>query len=168
MSKSRYDASPTTRTTGAEYIEQQDSLGNKLINLAVYLAGEDLTRGLLAIALKFVADGTYSPTLYTNWASSTSAAIKASPGIILSHYGTNANANVRYLQFHNLTTAPGGGTTPIYSFPVAPGGTHNLGPEFWTANGGKFTTGVAVTWSTAQATYVAATPGDHTLHVHYF
>jgi hypothetical protein len=165
----QYVAAGKTLTDGQMVPAQATISGFEKVSLGDEIAGENRTDGVIAAALKFVASGTYSPSLYTNWGASTSANVKASPGIVNSFYATNGNGAVRYIQFHNLTTAPGGGTTPIYSFPVAPGGTLSLGADFWTQNGAKLSTGlgIAVTWSTTQGTYTAATAADHTLHVHY-
>lgn len=133
---------------------------------------EDNTNGVLATTRKLIAANTYAPSLYTNFGASTAAFAKASAGNVLALTGKNANGGVRFLQLHNKASAPLAAEVPIYSFPL-PGATaavpyiFQLGEEFFTGSGAYFSTGIAIAWSTTEATYTAATAGDHTLHLHY-
>ena len=152
-----------------------DIAGNLRTTLSTYIAGEDLSNNILAIQPKASANGVNSPTLYTYWAGAvTKNFIKAAPGVVVSAWGTNINAAVRYFQLHNKATAPAAADVPLYSFPVPAGSatapsTIVLDSAWFTQNGGKFTTGIGWAWSTTLATFTdAATAGDHSIAVNYY
>jgi len=115
----------------------------------------------------------YSPSSYSNWGGTVSAAIKTSAGNLASFYATNTNGTIRYIQFHNGTAAPSTGGTPYLSFPIAGAdatvpGTLGLGRDHFSENGLYFGTGITYAFSSAQGTYAPATAGDHSIHVTYY
>jgi hypothetical protein len=146
-----------------------DALGSAYVAAGDAPQAEDNSNGVIAIAQKLMSWSTaYNPTLYTNLGAATKANIKATPGIVVSIYGFNANNAVRYLQLHNKATAPAGTDVPLYSFLVYGNGSVVIGSDFWTQNGAYFSTGIGFAWSTTYASFTdSATTGDHGFHVHY-
>lgn len=97
---------------------------------------------------------------------------KAAAGKLLALHATNANAALRYLQVHNLATAPAAGAVPLYSFPIAAGsatvpGSVEKSESFFGLGGVSLGTGISIAVSTTLATYTAATGTDHVVHAHY-
>jgi hypothetical protein len=166
----QYNSTAPSLTNGQFSIAQCDSLGNEQCNLYTAIAGEDLTNNLLATQIKPIAASTYSPSLFTNFASNTTLNIKASAGNVFSIYCVNANAAVRYIQILNTaTTGTSGTTVPILSFAVpASGGNVLITTEFFSAAGIYLSTGIAFGFSTTSSVYTAGTASDMTiLHVTY-
>ncbi len=130
---------------------------------------EDNSNGIAAVMWKPLNVSTYCPTLYSNFAGSvTGAAIKSSAGNLFTIVATNANIAVRYLQLHNATAKPAGGATPIMSFPIPITGSVQLGEQFFTLAGIRFSTGITWAISTTVATFTdSATASDHTVHSAY-
>lgn len=131
-------------------------------------AAEDNTNGVLASHPKPLATNTYAPTVYSNFAGSvTGAAIKASAGNLYTVWASNANGSVRYLQLHNATSKPSGGSVPVLVFAIPAGGTLSIGGEFFRF-GVYFSTGITWTVSTTVGTFTdSASAGDHTIHATY-
>ena len=103
----------------------------------------------------------------------TKQATKTSPGTVFSLFVTNANATIRYFQWHNLVAVPAAAAVPVESYPI-PGGAANtpgsllLDITHYTDGGAKFTTGIAWGISTTYATFTdSATASDHIVVVRY-
>jgi hypothetical protein len=121
---------------------------------------EDNTNGVNASVSKPLAVNTYAPSLFTNFGANATLNVKASAGNLFTFTHYNLNAATRYLQFHNTATTPAGAAVPLLTFPVPGSSAINLGPEFFTANGIYFSTGIAFAFSTTQGTYTAGTAGE--------
>ena len=75
---------------------------------------------------------------------------------------------IRYLQLHDLATTPGGGSTPLESWPVAAsGGLLNLDQVALGSLGVPFSTGLTWAFSTTALTYTAGTATDAIVTVRY-
>jgi len=94
----------------------------------------------------------------------TKVVVKATPGNVFAARVTNANAALRYFQFHNKATAPAGADVPVLSFPIpVSGGIMAVGAEFL-GGSAEFTVGVAWAISTTAATFTdSATANEHTV-----
>lgn len=133
---------------------------------------EDNTNAVAAIIERPLANITYAPTLFTNFATATTASVKGSAGNVRSLRVTSSSMSVVYVQLHNKATAPAGGDVPLYSFPLAPAAAGqapsvlSLGTEFFANAGGHFTTGIGWCISTTLATFTdAAAAGEHVTHL---
>lgn len=98
---------------------------------------------------------------------------KATPGSVYSVYATNANSDIRYLQFFDTSLTPIANTSPILSFLVTSGITSSptqilLGTDFFGPNGVAFNYGVAWGISTNESTFMpTSSPSEHTVIVNY-
>ena len=119
---------------------------------------EDNVNGVIGIAIKPLAVSTYS-TSFTSGVGALPANIKASAGNVFSIYALNSNTAQRYLQLFNSTAVPSG--TPLVSFLIPALGSITIDSGFFTSSGINFSTGITLGISLAQATYTAATAGDH-------
>jgi hypothetical protein len=128
---------------------------------------EDNTNAVAATHWKPLAVNTYAPSLLTDFGATVTKNVKATPGNLFSFVCHNLNAAVRYIQFHNTATTPGGAAVPLLTFPVGVGAVLTLGPEFFTANGLYFSTGIAYAFSTTEGTYTAGAAGDQFTQVVY-
>lgn len=132
---------------------------------------EDNSNGLLAILMKPVASSTYSSSAFKNAGANTTLNVKNAPGNVYSIRVTNSNAAARYFQLHNTVTTPAGGATAQF-YALIPGGSVaqpaalELDTTFF-APSEYFSTGIAFAISTAEATYTAATAGDHETVIRY-
>ena len=129
---------------------------------------EDNTNLVAAIIERPLANITYTPTLFTNFGTLTTASVKGSAGNVRAVRCTNASGSVRFLQLHNKATAPAAADVPIYSFPMAAGVTDfQIGHDFFVNAGGHFTLGIGWCISTTLATFTdAATASEHITHIH--
>jgi len=120
---------------------------------------------------KPVSSATYAPSSHMNLGAATTANVKASAGYVYTIYCINRNAAVRYFQLHNTATTPAGGATAQNTWAVPAGTTDNPGililDTAYFSPSERFATGIAWAISTAEATYAAATAGDHSVRVRY-
>jgi hypothetical protein len=94
--------------------------------------------------------------------------VKNSPGRLYAYSCMNLNASIRYFQLFNSTTTPGGGATPLESWPVLPtGGLLILDSIFVGTLGTYYTSGIAWAFSTTALTYTAASATDAVVVVRY-
>lgn len=108
-----------------------------------------------------------TPTHFINLGANAALNVKAASGSVFSLYCYNANAADRFLQLHNLTTAPTGGETPKLSFQVPSGGSIVIGTDFFTAVGVPFSTGISFAFSTTRNTYTAGSAADQLTTIEY-
>jgi hypothetical protein len=154
---------------GELYVKQTDTVP---VSQATLLAGEDLINNVMAIMPKPVASNSYTGTSFIAVLNDVDISVKAAAGNLLSVSCSSINAAIRYLQLHNKATAPAGGDTAIFSFPIAAGSATvpasvTIGRDFFGQHGHHFTTGIAVGVSTAAATFTAATTTDHVVNGTY-
>lgn len=132
---------------------------------------EDNANGVFAVLQKPVASSTYAATAFKNAGANTALNVKNAPGSVYAIRVTNSNAAARYFQLHNTVTTPAGGATAQF-YALIPGGTVaqpaslELDSTFF-APSEYFSTGIAFAISTAEATYTAATAGDHETVIRY-
>ena len=113
---------------------------------------------------------TLSPVLTTDRSLGAAVAkvVKSSAGRLYMLQCVNLNAAIRYLQLHDLATTPGGGSTPLESWPVAAsGGLLNLDQVALGSLGVPFSTGLTWAFSTTALTYTAGTATDAIVTVRY-
>lgn len=113
------------------------------------------------------SSATYAPTLFSNLGADATLNVKATAGNVFSVYCNNENASDRFLQLHNTATVPAGAAVPLYTFRVPATGDVLIGTDFFTAKGGRFTTGIAFAFSTTKDTYTAGTNTDQTTLIHF-
>lgn len=146
-------------------------------NVDAVAAGSVGTR-LQTASLGYVFNGTTwdrlrgSGTAFIAPLNDVDISVKASAGSLLSVSATNINAAIRYLQVFNKATAPAGGDTAVFSFPIPAGSSTvpavvSVARDFLGQNGHQFSTGIAVGVSTTAATFTAATTTDHVVNGTY-
>ena len=86
---------------------------------------------------------------------------KGEPGQVHSLVVRNLNTAFRFFQLHDKTTAPTSGNAAAISVPIPPNSMVVLGEDFFREQGVSFSHGVAWGYSTALATFTAATAADH-------
>lgn len=116
--------------------------------------------------LKTVEGAVEVATMFNAILNDVDISVKASAGYLKSIAVTSINAGLRYLQVHNKATAPAGGDTPIWSFPIPAGAATapamvSFGEQDWGSGGLSCSTGIAIGVSTTAATFTAATTTDH-------
>lgn len=98
---------------------------------------------------------------------SVSLVVKNASGYLMSLYGVNRNAGVRYLQVHNLAATPADQAVPVMSFSFPTATQREIGDSFFGRGGRAFDTGITLAWSTTAATYTAATASEHDMFASY-
>ena len=99
----------------------------------------------------------------------TAVNLQATQTNLLHFLVTNANAAVRYAQFHNKSTTPVATNVPVMSY-LIPAGTATVPGfvEFQFDPGAQFGMGLGFSLSTTQGTFTnSATATDHTVHVEF-
>jgi len=66
------------------------------------------------------------PVSFNRGAALASAVVKAGPGALYGWNVTNGNAAARWLQFFDATTLPADTSVPLFSIPLAIGGSSNI------------------------------------------
>ncbi len=128
---------------------------------------EDNTNNVAAVATLPLAVSTYSWTQFKNLQANSTLNVKSSPGNVKSVYCHNIGGSSGYIQLHNTTTTPVGGSTPIYSFLVPSGGVTIVDGAFFGENGMNFATGIAFAVSSTEITYTADTAGNYTTFIQF-
>lgn len=151
---------------------QIDTSANLMATLATQIAGEDIPNAVMGVAHKPLAVTGYSWSVFNDASSATAFSLKASPGCIRAVRVTNANAAVRYLQFHNKASAPAAADAAFAYFLIPAGSVlspavFDIGQDMLGPIGDFLSTGVALGVSTTAATYTAATAADHQLTARY-
>lgn len=162
-----YNTVAPALTNGQTAPLQGDSSANELVSQATKMAGEDLTNDVMGSAIKKVAAGTYSPTIFQNLGANATLNVKASAGVVSAIKCRNTTTAPRFFQLHNTATIPGGGAVPAWHCLVPAGSEVVIGEDYFSEMGMKFTTGIAFAVSTTSATYTAATATDHETYVNY-
>lgn len=108
-----------------------------------------------------------SPNRYSNVGVDITAVVRPGVATVYSLTCSNANAASRFLQLHNLTTAPTAGLVPAESFLVPAGATIIVGTDYFTNNGLNFSVGLAFAFSTTRDTYTAGVAADQQTHINY-
>jgi hypothetical protein len=161
-----YNASPVARTEGQYSPPQGDLYGNQKVAESYSPNYEDNTNSVATTAVRYLANGAYSPGLLTSdYGATITKNAKAAAGLLTQAVGKNRNVGTRWLQFHNTATTPSAAAVPALSIEVAPGENKVVGAELLSVNGFKFTTGIAYAWSTTAGTYTAGTLTDHDTQV---
>lgn len=98
--------------------------------------------------------------LDAQFGAATNHAAKASAGTLTTITVSSTDANLVYLQIFNTTSVPGGGTTPLLSFPIGPGGPNtptylSIGENVLGVGGISMATGISWGISSTNATYTA-------------
>lgn len=101
----------------------------------------------------------YEPAVLLNVAATGTGQISTTPTRLCSMMLTNRNAGVRYFQIFNQSAALAGGEANFLPFAVGPQQTIYIGKEILAHL--KMTVAMVYGWSTTQATYTAATAGEH-------
>lgn len=165
--RKRVDTPATVTPANGDYLPgQSDSLGHAWSREGFAPAAEDNTNAVIAVQHKPVASATYSATGFTAPLTDVDISVKGSAGNLKSLSASNINAAIRYLQVFNKATAPAGGDTAVFSWPI-PAGTSTapavveIGQDFLGNGGYYFSTGIAVGISTVAATFTGATTTDH-------
>ena len=127
----------------------------------------DDTNDVARIVQKKIAASTYAPTRFVDLGANATANVKGSAGNVFSLYCNNENTADRYVQLHNTATTPAGGATPLYTFRVPGLGDVLIGTDFFTNEGGHFTTGIAFGFSSTKDTYTAGTASEQSTEIHY-
>lgn len=161
-----YNATASIRTEGQYGPPQADLYGNEKVAEAYSPNYEDNTNSVATTAVRFLANGAYSPgLLVADFGATITKNAKAAAGIVTNVIAENNNAQPRYLQLHNTATTPTLGAAPAISVKLVAGETKVIGPEALSVNGFKFTTGIAYAWSTVAGTYQSGSVADHTTQV---
>lgn len=167
-----YRATPTTYSDGDATVLQTDVNGNLKTVLETNISGEDNTNNVLGTLTKPVANSAYAADNSKDAGSVTKASVKATAGNVYSIRITNANAAVRYFQFHNKASAPAGGDTALRYY-LIPAGTATqpttleLNSNYFSPSV-YFSTGVAWAISTTATTFTdSATASEHTVDLNY-
>lgn len=136
-----------------------------------HFAGDELGR-LWVRVVPGAPSPAASPTLYSEFGTTTAASIEAVPATVLACQATNRpGAALRYLQLFNKAAVPVANDVPIYSFMIPlDEGEIIIGTDFFTVDGKYFATGLGFAISSDptkyDATGVVAT--EHEVHVHYY
>ena len=163
----KYNTSAPVLTNGQRGDAQLDVSANLKTAEQFAPQYEDNTNGVAAVTEKLLATNTYAPSIFTNYGANATLNVKSSAGNVLTVYGRNLNAAVRYFQIHNTATVPSGGASALISFAVPAGGYLILDKTHFPGSGEYCSTGIAFAWSTAEDTYTAATAADHSTVLHY-
>lgn len=139
---------------------------------AVDDAQQGATKGVYWVAYAPTSAKKGAGLPYNNFGAAATANVVARAACLLSFTCANANAAVRYIQFHDTTTTPGAGAVPVLSFPVPPAvggvpGIIGIGTDILSTNGVWFTLGIAFAFSTTAGTYTAGAAGDQQTYVEY-
>ena len=167
LSKRTDTAASSAGTDGDYATVNTDSLGHVWNREGFAPGAEDNTNAVIAYIQKPLAVSTYTPTRFQNLGANITLNVKASAGNVFSLHCENLNAAKRYIQLHNTATTPAGGAVPLYSFPVAAGGSIVIGTDFFTTSGVNFTTGIAFSFSTTAGTHTDGVAADQMTHVLY-
>lgn len=164
-----YNTSAPSPSNGNAVPLQSDSAGNLKGAEQFAPAAEDNTNGVFATMTKPLASATYVASLDVNFGAAANAkkSIKGTAGNLFSIYGHNTNAAIRYVQIHNLAAAPAGGETPLLSFLCPATGVVYIDRALLSDAGIRCGTGIAIAFSTTEATYTAATAGESFWMVNY-
>lgn len=167
-----YNASAPT-VTDANFERLQIDVNANLKTREQYApTAEDNVNNLYATTVRPVSSSSYTGVAFSAILNDVDISVKNAAGNLLSVSASNINAAIRYLQIHNKASAPAGGDTPVFSFPIPAGtstapATVSLGREFLGQHGQHLTAGVAIGISTVAATFTAATTTDHTVNGTY-
>lgn len=162
----KYNSSAPTFTDGQRGDIQIDANGNQKTREQYIPGAEDNTNNVIVVNHKPVASSTYTGTAFSARLNDVDISVKGSAGNLLSITASSINAAIRYLQIHNKATAPAGGDTPVFSWPI-PAGTatvpayREIGRDILGQHGHYFSTGISVGISTTADTFTAATTTDH-------
>ena len=115
---------------------------------------EDNIEAVIAGQYRPLVSTEYKTEIYKNWGSAITQNIKASEGAVFTGWGKNDNASVVYLQFHNTAGVPAGAAVPLISIPIPASSIWSFDKSL-IPNGVNFSNGIAIAWSTTEATYTA-------------
>lgn len=101
------------------------------------------------------------PSLYTNFAASDAAIVKASPGLVASLYCRNRVGVARYVQLFNQLLAPVAGNIPLLTFLVPGSAAIVIGTDFFTDGNITFSTGIAWGFSVTETVWAPGGAGNH-------
>lgn len=146
LSTNKFNATPLSLSDGNGCIDQVDSAGRKIVSMGTALSAASDSAAVTAKGAIGVNSTVRAATLV----------VYATGGGKLINAGVhNNNAALRYLQFHNTTTAPSASAVPVFSIPVPIAGYVSKSFPF----GRVFATGITLALSSTQDTYTASADG---------
>ena len=109
--------------------------------------------GTFLARIRFIANAFSTPNLYTQYGTTNTATISATPAKLVGGVIYNRTNAIRFIQFFNRTTNPANGTVPLLSFPLSGNEKYTLQlPDFGSLDGINFSTGLAWAVSTTEST----------------